>query len=256
MNAPISKLILCAILFLAAANARGEETEIKVYINGKLVEGKVIESDGSIYVPLDAVAKALGAQVTVATNQTQAAQPPPVESKKPVEPPTPVESPVAPPSQTVRTVTIAVAAPPPPVVAQMGPAIKGVLAWVHDIYKQHEPDAGAQVWLATQQDVESLAAAAGGNITDPIPKRAGGWDAKLTDQFHMPVVVADAHGLFFFNTVAAGEYVLILRSRHAKDTDARDRHGKIRFQRIVVRDGEMTDVSFNFGRTAYPEENE
>ena len=70
-----------------------------------------------------------------------------------------------------------------------------------------------------------------------------------------PFLLADVHGVFIFTDVQPGNYVLVLRSQHAKDTSPADRHGKIRTQRIVVRDGETVDASFSFGRTAYPEEN-
>ena len=201
----------------------------QILVNGAPLNVSTIESNGVTYVPLEALSKALGFTVTLETNH------PPATAAEPPQP------------QLAVTLT-----PPKP---RAPTAIKCVLSWTHDIYKTHEPDIGAEAWLATSDGIAALAAAAGGTTAEPIPKRAGGWETKISEQFHISRAVADSHGLALLLGVAPGNYVLILHSRHAKDTTPRDRHGKMRFQPVMVRDGETTDASFNFGRTAYPEEN-
>ena len=266
------RLLLTALSLLFAWNAQA--SSIKIVVNGREIQTSVIESNGVIYVPVDALARALGVAVTIQPGEVAApiapapvapivtapatppapAPPPapevPVEVTEPVTPPPP-PTPPAPPA-TTPTTTVLLQTPRPSPVA----SIRGVLKYNLDVLNPHGPDVGAQVWLVPAAQVPTLAAAAGGTINEPIPKKATGWDKKLTDQFKFAQAVADARGEFSFSDVPPGSYTLVLLSKHVNSLAARDRHGKMRFKKIVVREGKTVDLSFGFGMGAFPMEDE
>jgi hypothetical protein len=209
------------IAFLASATlARMDEPGIRVLVNGQAIPVNVIESNGTVYVPIDAIAKALGADVRIERGEVR------VERS---EPPAPV---------------VAAATP-------TAPTIKGRLTWYNNVWEPRKPDVGAQAWLLNDSQVRDLARAAGGTIAEPIPQNQTGWDAKLTDSFQFPHAVADEDGRFSFINVAAGPYLLVAKSARANGLAARDRNGKIRFYQIQVTTGGTVNASVDFGPTAY-----
>jgi hypothetical protein len=214
----------------------------QVFINGQALNASVIESNGTIYVPVDAVAKALGVEVTLKQEVFHIATP--LSLSAPAATTAPVAPPPPPPVASKPTPWVQQLPPlPPPTVA----AIRGRLTWTQSIITTHPSDIGAQVWLLSADEVTALAKSAGGTNEEPIPASATGWPAKL----NYPATTADTEGRFGFDNVAPGVYTLIMVSQHANGLAARDRHGKMRFKKIVVHAGEIVDASFNFGVTAY-----
>lgn len=198
--------------------AKAEPASLRVFLNGQEIQGSLIQTNGTIYLPLDAVTKALGAKVTIQTNQVDIATPQPV------------------------------------VVAGRSGAsavIRGTLTWQNHVYETKAPDMGARIWLVPESQVAAIVTAAGGTITEPIPQKAVGWEKNLTTEYHLPMATTDYRGDFSFDNAPSGKYLLILKSRQANGLAARDRDGKVRFLRIEVRDGQSADGSFNFGVTAY-----
>lgn len=221
----MKRAILFSILFAFWAGVgHAESPEVRVFINGTEVHGAVLKSDGVIQVPPEEITRALGSRQQVTTEPM------------PVTP-----------------------APMPPVIASTGkPAppsgittIKGKLTYHYNVFDSNRADPGAQVWLVSADQVPGLAAAAGGTDAEPIGQRQSDWDAKLTSEYHFPRAVADGAGNFYFEKVAAGEYLLVMQSKHANGLAGRDRKGKFRFQKITVSEGQTADASFNFGVTAY-----
>src|SRR6266436_651559 len=93
------------IPFLASATlALADEPAIRVLVNGQAIPVNVIESNGTVYVPIDAIAKALGADVRIARGEVRVERP---------EPPAPIVS----------------AAEP------IAPTIKGRLTWYNNVWE-------------------------------------------------------------------------------------------------------------------------
>jgi hypothetical protein len=209
------------IAFLASATlSRADEPGIRVLVNGQAIPVNVIESNGTVYVPIDAIAKALGADVRIERGEVR------VERPEPIVPVVTAATPVA-------------------------PTIKGRLTWYNNVWEPRKPDPGAQAWLLNDSQVRDLARATGGTIAEPIPKNQPGWDAKLTEPFLFPHAVADDDGRFSFINVVAGPYLLVAKSVRANGLAARDRNGKIRFYQIQVTTGGTVNASIDFGPTAY-----
>ena len=245
---------LIAIGILVAGSTFAGTT---VYINGHPIEASVIESNGTIYVPVDAVGRALGAEVTIKNDAIQISTPTP----PPPPPPAPAAVSVPPPSAVAAAP--APPRPPPPAPAPKPwseptpppsfTAIRGRLTWTQTIMMPHPPDRGAEVWLVPESDIAALAKAAGGTSDEPIPTSATGWPARLDSDYKFLKSVADDDGRVGFDNVAPGAYRLIMVSRNTNGLAARDRKGKMRFKKIVVHPGAIVDASFNFGVTAYKE---
>jgi hypothetical protein len=211
---------------------------VQVFINGQAIEA--VETNGALYVPVDAVAKALGATVTVQTNE-----PPPAAVVPPSAPPaepTAEKPPAA--EQPVTTTTVRLTMP---ALAKQAGSVQGQLKYKRDVFDLRGRDAGAEVWLVPARDVAALAAAAGGTDAEPIPPTADGWDKKLTEKFSFLHAVADHNGRYAITNVPPGEYTVVLLSRNAGGLAVRDNRGKMRFVKAHVREGLTTDVSFNFG---------
>ncbi len=204
---------------------------VQVFINGQPIEA--IETNGTLYVPVDAVAKALGATVPVQTNQ------PPPAAAAPSEPAAEKPAPAPPPATTVRLTT--------PALAKQAGSVQGQLKYKRDVFDLRGVDAGAEVWLVPAAEVAGLAAAAGGTEAEPIPPTAEGWDKKLTEKFSFLHAVADHNGRYAITNVPPGPYTVVLLSRNAGGLALRDNRGKMRFVKTNVREGLTTDVSFNFG---------
>lgn len=222
---------LACVAFVVSSHA----ATIKIFVGGRQIETSVLETNGTIYVPLDTIAKALGVEMAIQTNQAQTAQAD-APARQAQTPPQPQPQPQV-------SVTIS---PPKPLPAT---TIRGKLTYRNNMYQPNEPDPGAQVWLLTEPDAEAVAKQAGGTISEPIPQRQVGWDAKLTEAFAR--AVADGDGNFSFADVPPGRYTLIMQSKRANGLAARDRKGKMRFQKVQVNEGHTVDASFNFGPTAY-----
>jgi hypothetical protein len=232
MPTMMRNLTLLVLLGLAATSAGAQNAPVRITVGGKHIEASVIETNGTIYVPLDAIARVLGVEVTIQTNVAQQVRP------APAQPPLPATEP---------KVSITLTPPKP----QTPTTIKGRLTYHKNMYQRNEPDPGAQVWLLTEEKVYALAAAAGGTVMEPIPERATGWETKFDSPYTFPKAVADGHGDFMFQNIPAGTYTLIMFSKRANGLAARDRTAKMRFKRITVGEGETVDASFNFGMTAY-----
>ena len=215
-----STIIILITLLAIATLARADEPGIRVLVNGQAIPVNVIESNGTVYVPVDAIAKALGADVKIERGEVRVAQP----------------APLAPIVSTAAPIT---------------PIVKGRLTWYNSVWEPGKPDPGAQAWLLNDTQAHDLARAAGGTITEPIPKNQAGWEAKLTETLLFPHAVADEDGKFSFINVAPGPYLLVAKSVRANGLATRDRNGKIRFQQVQVTNGGTVDASIDFGPTAY-----
>ena len=156
----------------------------------------------------------------------------------------PTPPPVVPAVSPIISSVAPVVPPAPPT-----PSIKGKLIWYHNVWDSTAPDAGARVWLLTADDVATLAGAAGGTATEPVPAKAAGWDAKFSSTYKFPVAVANERGEFFFDRVPPGAYVLVIKSVRCYWATPRDRDGKLRFKPVEVRPGAPVDFTLDLGRT-------
>ncbi len=215
------KMIVIALV-LAASLARAEEHKVQVFIDGKEIEGAVLQPNGTIVLPPQAI---------------------------PNPPSTGEASPTPPPAATALPIVSSVAPVSPPA-APPAPSVKGKLIWYHNVWDLKSPESGAHVWLLTETEAAALASTAGGTETEPIPSKATGWDSRLAKDYKFPHAVADESGKFFFDHVPPGRYVLIIKGVHCKWTTPRDRDGKMRFKPVEVGAGAPIDFTFDFGRTA------
>jgi hypothetical protein len=212
-----TRFVVLTFLLAGVWPARSEQPTLRVFLNGQEIQGQILQTNDTIYLPLDAVSRALGAKITIQTNQIMIATPPPVATER----------------------------------ATTSTAIRGTLTWQNNMFDIKAADAGARVWLIPETQVAAIATAAGGNVNEPIPQKATGWDQKLATEFSLPTATTDRRGDFAFGSVAPGNYLLVLKSKRANGLAARDRDGKVRFLTITVRSNQVADGSLNFGVTAY-----
>lgn len=227
----------------------------QLFINGHAIDASVIETNGTLYVPVDAIARALGVDVAIKQDAIHISSQPAVIAAVPPagRSPSAGEGPAAPSAPAPAPVTGATTTARPWVEPMPPPsftAVRGRLTWTQSMLI-NPPERGAQVWLVPESEVAALAAASRGKSDEPIPAGATGWPAKLDAEYKFLKSVADSDGRFGFDSVAPGSYTLILQGNRANGLAARDRHGKMRFKKLVVHQGEIVDASFNFGVTAY-----
>src|SRR5882762_6456474 len=83
------------IVSIVVANAIAETT---IFVNGQPIRADVIETNGTVYVPVDAIARALGAEVTIKKDAVRISNPAPAPAPVATQvPPPPPATPVAPP---------------------------------------------------------------------------------------------------------------------------------------------------------------
>ena len=86
------------ISMLVATVVHAESPTVRVLIDGKEIPAAVVQSNGTVYVPVEAISRALGAKVEILTNQNHSEV------------------------QITR---------PPVAVPRTAPAIKGVVTWIY-----------------------------------------------------------------------------------------------------------------------------
>ncbi len=215
--------LLPVFLCLSCTMSLAENPPVTVYLNDRAMNVNVIETNGTYYLPVDAISKALGVHITVKTNEVRIVrEPPPPQPSNPKSPPVPQPNPLG--ITTIRGTLL---------------SSRGLLS--------SQPDGGAQVWLVTADEVPALIKAAGGTDSVPIPTTAAGWEVKLTSDYKFPRAVTDEMGRFSFDRIAPGSYLLIMRSNLAYGPCERDRKGKFRFERVRVGDGQVADFKYSFG---------
>lgn len=214
-------LILAGLLSLSAASA--ETHQVRVFIDGKEIQGAVLQTNGTIVLPPGTLETA------------------------PAPPPAPTLP--SPPVVTSAPVKVVASVPPPPPPAPPAPSIKGKLTWYKSVWNSQSPDEGAQIWLMKEEEASQLATVAGGTQAEPIPPKAIGWETRLTKEYNFPRAVADRQGDFFFDNVPEGRYVLVIKSVRCKWTTPRDRNGKLRFKPVEVRKGLPISFSLDLGVT-------
>src|SRR5258706_5871798 len=84
----IASLIVGDVLVASDA----EQPPVKVYVNGRPIEASVIETNGTFYLPVDALSKALGVHITIKTNEVRIVREA-VDEPQPKPTPTPQPNP-------------------------------------------------------------------------------------------------------------------------------------------------------------------
>lgn len=231
---------MCAALVaFSGLTTVAADAPVKIYLNGQELHTRIIQTNGTIYVPLEDIARTLGATVTVTTNT-----PAPLEGRAPSRPPQPAP-PVAEPTTVLLTTPARTSGPG---------SVKGVLKFKRNVMDNRSVDVGAEAWLVPAADLTALAQATGGSPLEPIPEKAIGWHKRLTADYQFRHAAADKNGVVLLTDVAPGDYTVVLFSHSAGSFAPRDKHGKMRFQKIHVTEGQTADISHNFGTSVWWED--
>src|SRR5438045_8074064 len=119
-------IAIILIAFHASATlSRADEPAIRVLVNGQAIPVSVIESNGTVYVPIDAISRALGADVRIERGEVRVERP-------------------------------ELLAPVVSAATQVAPTIKGRLTWYNNVWEPRKPDVGAQAWLLNDSQVRDL----------------------------------------------------------------------------------------------------
>ncbi|MGH9681638.1 MAG: hypothetical protein ACRD4Y_16960 [Candidatus Acidiferrales bacterium] len=224
------------------------QSSASVLINGKAIEGKVLEIDGKHYVAVEDLAQSLrgtirygdgqiaitfsqpssmAAQTAASQLQPAATYPPTAQPQSSNQPPTHQPSPTA---QSSPSPMSPVAAPspsqlpsenahspesqPPPVSTEAPEtgAVKGTLTYFFDFHVGNKPDTGSKVWLVKG----SADIPADQNFV--ATSTALGTSGNPEEYSAIKYSVADENGNFRLQDIPPGQYTLILQSAHTKGT--------------------------------------
>lgn len=214
------------IVCMVTLTLRADAETYKLYVNDTPVETNVIETNGTLYVPLFAVAKSLGAEVTIKADEIRIAP-----SAKP-------DDKAAPSAKTAEA-------------TQGFGAIKGTMTYFFNQNYGDKPDVGTKVTLLTSDQVVKLQKSTGGTGNDPIPERTGisAFFFIHFDADHFRETKADGSGNFSFDRIPVGRYLVVSESAHSNGKADRDLMGKVDCTFVEVKAGETADVSHSFGMT-------
>lgn len=201
-------------MLLAATNG------ISFYINGKADKAQAIERDGVIYIPAQAVAKALGMKfrydrakkaIYIGETNEKAAQ-------KQVAPPSVANG-----------------------------SIKGTVTYYFNDNYGAKPDVGADVWLlkgvvAVSDEDEMM------SLGNQINIYLSSGTEKVVQSYRHTIV--DGSGNYSFTDVPPGQYTVLMRSRNTNGANKRDMIGKWVCLMADVESGKTTDISHDFGTSA------
>jgi hypothetical protein len=280
-----------ALLTLSAAaqdkKVPAAQSTASVLINGKPIQGTVLEADGKHFVAIEDLAQALNGTIAYsegrvaltllppppAAAQASSLPSPPIVAAEPTSPPPPTTAtaPISPnpsmaaqaPSSPTPSAATQAPAPPPaslPVQPSASGGIKGKLTYFFDFHTGNKPDAGSKVWLVKgrveipeDQDFVGTSTALG--------------SSKNPDQYAaIKYAIASENGTFELLNVPADEYTLILQSAHTKGAlggkrsffnrgtghTLRDSNGRVESLNVVVKAGETANASKDFGPDAEP----
>jgi septal ring-binding cell division protein DamX len=217
-----------------------------VVINGQPIKGKVLELDGKHYVAVEDMVQTLHG--TIAYNDGQIALSLPQISSAAAK---------SPPAQHLSATTATAPPPIPPVTAQplKNGTVKGTLTYFFDFHTGSKADAGSKVWLV-KGHIEIPA-----NENFVASSTALGSSSNPEQYSAAKYAVADESGKFELLDTPPGEYTLVLQSAHTKWTlnekrdffgrgnghSPRDSDGRVEFLKVVVKEGETSDASKDFG---------
>jgi hypothetical protein len=240
---------LALLTFSVAAQDKKDgasQTSTSVVVNGQVIKGKVLESDGKHFVAIEDLAQSLHG--TIAYGDGQMALTLPQSSSLAAKPASSQHSTAAQqgPSSTL-----------PPVTAEPVETgrVKGNLTYFFDFHTGNKPDSGSKVWLVK------------GHIELPADQNfvasstALGTNANPEQYSAIKYSVADENGNFELPDIPAGVYTLVLKSNHTKWTlkekrdffgrgnghNARDSAGRVESFPLVVKAGDTVDASKDFG---------
>lgn len=191
------------------------EPAARLLLNGQAASTEVKMIDGRYYVPVDDLAKALGATTTITLKPGAGAE---IALALP-------QSPKAPDKQTG--------------------GIGGVITYYFNANYGDKPDAGAKIQLV-QGDVMIAKTSLLLLHTVIIPGKKGAADERV----ELKVVsegTADGSGRYELKDVPAGQYTLIITSSHRKDASLRDVSGQVICLPVLVSAGMTQDRSWSFG---------
>jgi hypothetical protein len=218
-----------------------------VVINGQPMKGKVLELDGKHYVAVEDMAQTLHGTIAYSDGQVALSLP---QISSAAAKAAPAQHPSA---------AAATAPPPPPSPVTAQPmkngAVKGTLTYFFDFHTGSKADAGSKVWLVK------------GHIEIPANQNFAGSSSALgsssnPEQYSAAkYAVADESGKFELLDIPPGEYTLVLQSAHTKWTlnekrdffgrgnghSPRDSDGRVESLKVVVKEGETSDASKDFG---------
>jgi hypothetical protein len=240
-----------ALLGIPAAaqdrNGAAPLSSTTVVVNGQPVKGKVLEMDGKHFVAVEDLAQSLHG--AIAYGEGQVALTLPQISSTAAKP--------ASPQHNVPATAIAPSSPLPPVTAQpmKNGIVKGTLTYFFDFHTGNKADAGSKVWLVK------------GHIEIPASQNfvasntALGSSANPEQYSPLKYAIADENGNFELLEIPPGEYTLVLQSAHTKwtlkekrdffgrgnDHSPRDSNGRVELLKVIVKEGETSDASKDFG---------
>jgi hypothetical protein len=193
------------VLCLVAGGVPAARRQLSVYLNGKLMNAQAIDRNGVVFVPLRAVAEALGASVRFESGAVylDAAPVAPSQSRE-----AGVQHNLPAPQQTPVTGTI-----------------RGVVTYYFNVNFGDRPDTGAEAVLfkddaappyeVVVQDEYAVELVDEGRVLQTS-------SAQGASRYQVVrVTSADGNGNFVFEKVPPGKYVVVIESRHIES-----RHGK------------------------------
>lgn len=209
-------VILGALLLAAIGGtltmAAGPMT--RLLINERPASTAVKMIDGRYYVPLDDLAKALGATTTI--------------TLKPEE-------------GTVVALTFK--EPGKPEVGA-GATVTGVITYYFNANDGSKPDTGARILLARG---EFKIPKSGALLPEAIETYKDGSNERIRVKLDLVgKATADGSGRYEIKDVPAGKYTLVVESKHRTDTNLRDTTGQVVCIPVVVEGGKTKDVSWDF----------
>jgi hypothetical protein len=191
------------------------EPAAKLILNGQAASTEVKMIDGRYYVPVDDLAKALGATTTITLKPGAGAE-------------------------------IALALPTSPKAPDKQPgSIGGVITYYFNANFGDKPDTGAKLQLV-QGDV--MIPKTSFLLLDTVIKP--GKNGAKDEETELKVVsegTADGSGRYELKDVPAGQYTLIITSSHRKDASLRDVSGQVICLPVLIKAGMTQNQSWNFG---------
>jgi hypothetical protein len=233
------------------------QSSTSVLVNGRQVEGNVLDIEGKHFVAVEDLAQSLHGTISYGEGRIELTlSPPPSVAAPPLSPQLPSIA-----SQSASSRVSSVAEPPPSQLPSptSGPpgtgSVKGTLTYFFSFHIGNKPDAGSKVWLVrggaeipADQNFVATGAAVG---TSGDPEEYAAIKYSVTDE----------NGNFELLDVPTGRYTLIIQSAHTKGTlnekkqffgrgdgrTPRDSNGRVEFINVLIKAGETIDASKDFG---------
>jgi len=125
--------------------------------------------------------------------------------------------------------------------------IKGVFTYYFNSNYGSKPDAGSRIYLLDGNSVFSPSQDDFFWVTEDTIDLVSKYDDKKTQYKILSKATSDGNGSFSIKGVRPGKYLAIMVSSHSKGRDLLTLKGKIFTQSVEISNGEIIDISHDFG---------